>query len=281
MKAPDFDYLRPASLDEAVAALAAGGGDAALLAGGQSLMPMMNFRIANPTQLIDLGAIAALRGITRAKGVVRIGAMTRYRDLEGDAALLSDLPLLAKALPLIAHEAIRTRGTLGGSLALADPAAEMPAVMMALGATIDLVGPKGLRRIAADAFFLGLYDTARAADEVITAIEIPLGGGIGTVYELAPRHGDYALAGVAVQATSSAPWSGLRAAFFGITDRPIMLDAISAAFEGQRGVPEAAMQAAQAALADLDYLNDARTDGATRRHYAGVVLQRALKELLG
>lgn len=280
MKAPDFDYLRPTSLPEAVAALAAGGGDAALLAGGQSLMPMMNFRVATPSQLIDLGGIPGLRGISHNGDVVRIGAMTRYADLAADAALLADFPLIARALPLIAHEAIRNRGTLGGSLALADPAAEMPAVMTALGAQIELTGPAGVRKIAAQDFFLGLYDTARAEDEVITAIEITKTGGTGTVYELAPRHGDYALAGVAVQAAASAPWSGLRAVFFGITDRPVMLDAVNAAFEGQTGVPEAALDAARAALADLDYLNDARTDAATRRHYAGVVLHRALKEML-
>ena len=281
MKAPDFDYLRPTSLSEAVAALAAGGGDAALLAGGQSLMPMMNFRIALPSQLIDLGAIAELRGITRNATSVRIGAMTRYADLAADAALMADFPLIARALPLVAHEAIRNRGTLGGSLALADPAAEMPAVMTALGAQIELAGPKGVRQIAAEAFFQGLYQTARAEDEVITAIDIPLSGGTGTVYELAPRHGDYALAGVAVQAASTAPWSGLRAVFFGITDRPVMLKAVNAAFEGQTGVPEAALETARAALADLEYLSDARTDAATRRHYAGIVLQRALKEMLG
>ena len=145
MKAQDFDYLRPTSLDAALEMLAEHDGGAMPLAGGQSLMPMMNFRVASPEVLIDLADVAELRGITRDGGTVRIGAMTRYAQLMEDAIVLADIPLFAMALPHIAHDAIRNRGTIGGSLALADPAAEMPALMLALDAKIEVAGASGTR----------------------------------------------------------------------------------------------------------------------------------------
>lgn len=280
MKAPDFDYLRPATLDEAIAALAAAGGEAAPLAGGQSLVPMMNFRMARPEVLIDLGRIAELRGIERRGDRVRIGAMTRYRDLAAWPDLARDLPLVALALPHIAHEAIRNRGTLGGSLSLADPAAELPAVMVALDAEIELKGPGGLRRVPAEGFFHGFYETDRRPDELLVAVEVPVSPGRAGFCELAQRHGDYAMAGVAAWAAGTAPWHGLRAAFFGIAGAPVLVDALGAAFEGQQGLPETALAAARAALAGVDFLEDTKAAAATRRHYAGVVLERALKDML-
>ena len=150
MKAPDFDYLRPSNLDEALGMMADSQGDTMPLAGGQSLMPMMNFRIAAPDALIDLADIAEMRGITREYDSIKIGAMTSYAQLIRDPIVSAEIPLFGLAIPHIAHDAIRNRGTIGGSLALADPAAEMPALMLTLNATIEVAGKTGLRKIKAD-----------------------------------------------------------------------------------------------------------------------------------
>lgn len=268
MKAPDFDYARPETLDEALALLAAHPGQAEPLAGGQSLMPMMNFRVAAPEVLVDLSGIAALRGIEETQGALRIGAMTTYREVQDMPGLAERLPLVAAALPHIAHDAIRNRGTLGGSLALADPAAEMPALALALDAVIELAGPRSRREVPARDFFQGYYATAREGDELITAVRLPLArpGDRFGFYELTQRHGDYALAGVAIAATP-AP----RAAFFGIADRPVRSDALDTALaDGADPGP---------ALDAIDYEGDHKASAATRRHFAGVVLARALARM--
>ncbi|MFK7876707.1 MAG: xanthine dehydrogenase family protein subunit M, partial [Paracoccaceae bacterium] len=226
MKAPDFDYLRPATLEAALTMLAKHEGEAMPLAGGQSLMPMMNFRVAAPEALIDLADIADLRGISVTDGTVRIGAMTRYAELMADHIVQAQIPLFAMALPHIAHDAVRNRGTIGGSLALADPAAEMPALMLALNAQIEVIGPNGPREISADDFFLGMFETA-LEDELIVAIHIPAATPDQrfAFHELTQRHGDYALAGVALAQTGDS----YRAAFFGITDRAIRVPALEEA----------------------------------------------------
>ncbi|MDG1116462.1 MAG: xanthine dehydrogenase family protein subunit M [Flavimaricola sp.] len=280
MKAPDFDYLRPGTLAEAIAILSEHEGEAQPLAGGQSLMPMMNFRVAAPAVLVDLSALSELRGITRTDTSVRIGAMTRYRELADWANICTDLPLIAVALPHIAHDAIRNRGTIGGSLALADAAAEMPALMLALGATIELMGPNGTRHVPADDFFQGFYDTACEADELIVAVDIPLApeAKFG-FHELVQRHGDYAMAGVAIKATSLAPLSGLRIAFFGVSDRALRVPALEAALDGTSG-DEAAIAAALPALEAIEFEGDLKVSAKTRAHYAGVALKRALAEML-
>ncbi len=262
MKAADFDYLRPSSLAEALTCLSQNVGVAQPLAGGQSLMPMMNFRVATPEVLIDLADIPDLRGVTELDGMLRIGAMTTYRDL---TRITDRVPLLGLALPHIAHDAIRNRGTIGGSVALADPAAEMPALLLALGGVIELAGPDGQREVAADDFFQGYYATDRAEDELIVAIRLAVakpGDSFG-FYELTQRHGDYALAGVAI---AHAP--DLRIAFFGISDRPIRLPELEAALTaGTDPGP---------ALDQIEFEGDLKASAATRRHYARVVLDRAL-----
>ena len=278
MKAPDFDYLRPADLGEALAVLAAHDGAALPLAGGQSLMPMLNFRVAAPEVLVDLGRIEELRGITREGGRIRIGAMTRYAELAALPGLARDMPLVAAALPHIAHDAIRNRGTVGGSLALADPAAELPAVMLALAAEIELVGPRGCRTVAADDFFLGYYETACGPAELIAAVHVPVArpDEAHGFHELVQRHGDYAMAGVALRAGQRAPLADLRVAFFGVADRALRVPALEAALVASGGDD---LDAALAALAEVDFLADTKVSPETRAHYAGVALKRAWRDM--
>jgi len=279
VKAPDFAYARPADLGAALALMAEHSTEAQPLAGGQSLMPMMNFRLAAPEVLIDLADVAELRGLARIGDAVRIGAMTRYRELQDWPELATTLPLVGMALPHIAHDAIRNRGTIGGSLALCDPAAELPAVMRVLGAEIEVAGRDGTRRVAADDFFTGFYETACGEEELIVAVHVPVADPARAYgfHELAQRHGDYAMAGVAVSATSADPISGLRAAFFGIAATPVRLPDLEAALEGK--TPAEAPEAVSAALAPLDLLADTKASADMRRHLSGVVLKRALEAM--
>lgn len=270
MKAPDFDYLRPSTLSDALALLASADGDAMPLAGGQSLMPMMNFRVASPSALVDLADLAELRGIHRDGDFIRIGAMTRYAELATSAEVMSALPLFGMALPHIAHDAIRNRGTLGGTIALGDPAAEMPALALALGARIEVAGPEGTRLIAADDFYLGYYETARATDELIVAIHYPVAKGDDRFgfHELTQRHGDYALAGAVVARTAQ----GHRVAFFGVADRPLRLPALEQALNANTDA-----HAALHHLSGIAFTGDVKANAATRKRLAAVALTRALQ----
>ncbi|GJD47302.1 6-hydroxypseudooxynicotine dehydrogenase complex subunit alpha [Methylobacterium crusticola] len=278
MKAPEVAYACPSTLDEALTLLSRHGDEARPLAGGQSLVTALNMRLAAPALLVDLNRIPDLAGITRRDGVVRVGAMTRHRDLGASDLVRDHLPLVAAAVPHIAHPAIRNRGTLGGSVALGDPAAELPACCLALGATMVLRGQGGERRVPADAFFLGLYATAIAPAEILVAIEFPLPepGAVWGFQELARRHGDYALAGLA--ATARRRERGLdavRLVFFGVGDRPVLARGASAALAG------AGIRAAQAALdADIDPPDDVAVKGRTRRHLARVLLGRVAGGML-
>lgn len=269
MKAPDFDYLRPTNLKDAISLLTQYDGDAMPLAGGQSLMPMMNFRVAAPEALIDLADVSELRGVTREGTTIRIGAMTRYVDLEVDPLITQHIPLIGLALPHIAHDAIRNRGTIGGSVALADPAAEMPAIMLALTAVFEVAGLNGTRKIAADDFFEGLYETALASDELLVAIHVPVATTTMTFgfHELTQRHGDYALAGVAVVKDGPAH----RVAFFGISGGVERCTDLEAALDA--GAP---LAEALACLSQIDIAADSKASAATRKRLAGVALQRAL-----
>jgi carbon-monoxide dehydrogenase medium subunit len=270
MKAPDFNYLRPSSLEAAIAMLAEHDGDAMPLAGGQSLMPMMNFRVAAPSALIDLADLPELTGISREGDTLRIGAMTRYATLMRDPLVQSVAPLIGMALPHVAHDAIRNRGTIGGSLALADPAAELPAVMLALDATIEVQGPDGSRRIRADDFFLGTYETALAVGELITSVLVPAATPEQSFgfHELTQRHGDYALAGVAIARTKGA----YRCAFFGVADRALRVPALEAALEAGQDIA-----AAIGHLSEIEFSDDSKASAATRRRLAGVALTRAIE----
>ena len=279
MKAPDFGYARPASLDEALALLARHGEDARPLAGGQSLVTALNMRLSAPALLVDLNHLPEPTGISEQDGIVRIGAMTRHREL-GSAALVRErCPLLATAVPFIAHPAIRNRGTIGGSLALGDPATELPACCLALGATMVVASPAGERRVAADDFFLGLYETALQPGDILVAVEVPSAGpdSVFGFDELARRHGDYALAGLAASARrTAAGLTDVRLAFFGVADRPVLAAAAARALE--RGN----VRAAQDALADeIDPADDVAVRGTTRRHLARVLLGRVAGRMLG
>src|ERR1700716_2398622 len=236
MKAPRFAYARPASLAEALALLAEHKDEARVLAGGQSLVPMMNFRVAAPKVIVDINRIAALSGIKVTKNHVRIAALVRHVELERSADIARHLPLVASAMPHIAHPAIRNRGTFGGSCALADPAAELPACGLALGAAFIAAGRRGERRIAAGDFFKGLYATALKTGELLVAAEFPLPkpAYASAFGELARRHGDYAMVGVAVHgSTQGGKFSDMRVVFFGVADRPQRAARFEAALGGQ------------------------------------------------
>jgi carbon-monoxide dehydrogenase medium subunit len=279
MKAPRFAYARPASVAEALALLDKHKDDARVLAGGQSLVPMLNFRVAAPKVLVDINRIGALSGIKITKSHVRIGALTRHVDLERSPDIAKHLPLVASAVPHIAHPAIRNRGTFGGSCALADPAAELPACAIALGATFVVAGKKGERRIAAEDFFKGLYATALKTGELLVAAEFPLPkpGYASAFGELARRHGDYAMVGVAAHgSTKGGKFSDMHVVFFGVGDRPQRASGLEKALEGKSAI--------EGALANLDRDLEPRADlhasAAMKLHLAKVLAGRVLGDLL-
>lgn len=284
MKAPRFAYARPANIAEALALLDEHKDDARVLAGGQSLVPMLNFRVAAPKVLVDINRIAGLSGTKVAKDHIRIGALTRHVELERSADIAKLLPLIAQAVPHIAHPAIRNRGTFGGSCSLADPAAELPACAVALGATFVVAGKKGERRVAAQDFFRGLYATALKAGELLVAAEFPRAkpGYASAFGELARRHGDYAMVGVAAHgSTQGGRFSDMRVAFFGVGDRPARASQFERALEGKPAAA-ASIEGALARLdADLDPRPDLHASAAMKRHLAKVLAKRVLNTMEG
>lgn len=279
MKAAAFDYVKPASIDQVLALLQEHGDDARLLAGGQTLMATLNMRLSEPKLVIDISGIESLRGISVQGSVLRIGALATHTDIEFSPLVQRHAPLLQAAAPHIAHRAIRNRGTWGGSIAYADPAAEWPACLLALGGTVIARGPGGERRIAADDFFTGLYSTALAPDEVLVATELPLAGDdqwCGFL-ELARRHGDYAIVGLAASARrQGAALTQVRIALMGVDATPLRARKTEALLQGK--VPdEATVALAVASLrAEIDPLPDLTNNPETKRHLAGVLLQRVL-----
>ena len=282
MKAPAFDYVRAASLPQVFELLRQHGDDARVLAGGQTLIATLNMRLSEPRLLIDIGGLAALRGITLAGPLLHIGALTTHAEIEASALVARHAPLLAQAAPHIAHRAIRNRGTLGGSLAFADPAAEWPACVLALEATLVLASPRGERRLPALSFFTGLYTTALASDELLVACEVPvLAAGERQAFdELARRHGDYAITGLAARAVlQGGRLQGLRLAFLGLEDRPVRAPRTEAALQG-RAVDDSTLALAAATLAaELKPGGDLTNGPETKRHLAGVLAQRVLRRL--
>jgi 2-furoyl-CoA dehydrogenase FAD binding subunit len=222
MKPAAFDYLKPETPEEALAALAGAGEEARLLAGGQSLMAMLNMRLVEPALLIDIAGLAALDHVRVERDTVTIGAAVTQAALERRAGLAEELPLLALALPFLGHYQTRNRGTVCGSIAHADPSAELPLCLVALGGTVMLRSARSRRTLAADAFFTGMLSTARAADEMVEAVSFPRPrGGEGYAFrEVALRHGDFALCAVAAVAGPS----GVRLAVGGVADRPMARD---------------------------------------------------------
>lgn len=282
MKAPRFGYVRPTSLAEALGLLQEKGADARLLAGGQSLLAALAFRLSEPSILIDISKLPDLKGVTHVGSAIRVGAATTHSALGASELITAQVPLVAQAIPQIAHPAIRNRGTIGGSLAYADPAAELPACCLALEATLVAASTRGERRIKAAEFFTGLFTTALAPDEILTAIEFPAAaaGERAALVEIARRSGDYAMAGVALKArVAGSSVSGVRAVFFGVGDAPVLARGANAALDGKPVTAET-IAAAKAALArDLDPAPDQHGGPEMKRHLAGVVLERALARL--
>lgn len=281
MKAPDFRYECPANLQQALELKADTDTDYQPLAGGQSLMPMMQLRLAQPEVLLDLNQLSELEFIRQSGVMVEIGSMVRYSDLLDSELVSKVAPLITRALPYIAHSAIRNRGTIGGSIALADPAAEMPALMIALGAEIVCVSTRGKRAVAAEDFFLGLYETALADDELVQSVQFPVATATEKFgfYELARRHGDYAMAGVAIRAGMAGPLDDLRIVFFSFSDRAIRATAAEAVLTGASLNDQAMVDKAIKTLADIEALADLNASSKTKIHLAGVVMKRALLEM--
>lgn len=284
MKAPPFQYVKPESLSEVFDLLAEHGDMAQILAGGQSLMPTLHLRLSQPTVLVDINGLGTLAGIETDGGAVRIGALTRHAEVLHSEIVRERLVVIAQAMPHVAHVAIRNRGTFGGSVAYADPAAEMPACLLALGATLVVESKRGRREIPAENFFLGLYETARAPDELLVEAIIPADppGRVSAFHELSRRHGDFAIVGLAATATrSNGTLENVRLAFFGCEDRAKLVPGATAAVMG-RAVDAATVGEAVAALADdLDPVANLLGTAATKRHLAGVLTRRALTDLAG
>ena len=282
MKAPKFAYAKPATLPAALALLDQHGEEAKVLAGGQSLVATLNMRLSSPAILIDITGIAALTGIATANGKVRIGALTRHCDIERSAEIAKTVPLLTQAVGQIAHAAIRNAGTIGGSIAFADPAAEWPACMLAVDAEFIIAGKAGERRVKARDFFKGLYTTSLQPKEILVAIEIPvLGAGYRSAFlELALRHGDYAIAGVAAIAKLDAgKFRDVRLAYLGAGATPILAKGAMAAIEGKAFSPEVVAAAQQALGKELDPIGDLYSAPPTKIHLARVLTGRALAAL--
>jgi carbon-monoxide dehydrogenase medium subunit len=282
LKAPQFAYVRARSLAEVVDLLEQHGERAKLLAGGQSLIAALNMRLSAPELLIDITRLAELSGIHARDGMVRIGALTTHAEIERSAEIGKQLPLLAQAAPHIAHAAIRNAGTFGGSIALADPAAEWPACCVALGAQFVLASKSGTRRVAARAFFKGLYATDLAPEEVLTQVEIPVPGADyrSAFVELALRRGDYAIAGLAAVAKHTrGVLTDLRLAFFGVGAAPRLARGVMAAMEGKRATADAIAAANEMLAKDLEPGADLYSSAATKMQLARVLTGRALAAL--
>jgi aerobic carbon-monoxide dehydrogenase medium subunit len=282
MKASAFAYARATSVADALELLAAHGEKAKVLSGGQSLMPAMNLRLVSPELVVDIGGLAELRGIVVKDGILTIGALTRHVDLLKSPEVATHAPLLKDAVAHVAHPAIRNRGTIGGSLAHADPASELPACMLTLGACIIARGPGGERRIAADEFFAGIYETALLPQELLVAVELPVRPTNSThfFHEFARRRGDYAIAGLAAQATvADDRFMDFRAGFFAVGDRPLLAKC-TANLVGVAVTAAALSEASSALDEELNPLEDQQATPAMRRHLAKVLLARCVSSLL-
>ncbi|MBU3720936.1 MAG: xanthine dehydrogenase family protein subunit M [Burkholderiaceae bacterium] len=282
MKAPVFDYVRVDSVDKAIGLLQAHGDDARILAGGQTMMATLNMRLSSPQLLVDISQIDQLRKISVNGSTLHIGAMVTHSEIERSDVIRQHAPLLSMAVPHIAHKAIRNRGTWGGSLAYADPAAEWPACAIALGATLVAQGPKGVRRISADQFFLDLYTTALAADELLIDVEIPIGSRQQVVafQELARRHGDYAIAGIAACAQRDGEMLRQpRFVFFAVANTPFQATRAQAVVDGKVLTPGLVDEAISALRGELNPLSDLTNTSATKLHLSTVLLKRAIHAL--
>ena len=279
MKLPPVEYEAPTTVAEAIDLLAEHEDEASVLAGGQSLIPLLALRLARPEVLIDINGIDELSGVSATDGQVAIGAMTREYVAEGSEIVADTVPLLAAALPLIGHEAIRSRGTIGGSLAHADPAAELPAVARALDAEFVVRGQSGERVIPAAEWFEGYLMTSRRSDELLLAVRFPAAGpGTGVSFqEVARRHGDFAIVGLGVSLVlSGGVISDARLAFAGLSDVPVRAVAAEDLLVGERPSAELFDEAARRATGDVDPPDDLHGSSDYRKTVAAVVVRRGL-----
>jgi len=282
MKLPAFEYACPATLSEAVALLASHDGDAKAIAGGQSLVPMLAFRVASPSLLVDLRKLPGLDQIKITESGVSLGALVRWRDIEDDARLATAHPLLKAAVAHVAHYQIRNRGTVGGSLAHADPAAEMPGIALTCEAEIAVFGKSGARVIKAADFFTGALTTALAADEIIVEVRLPpwpAGRRCG-FQEFARRRGDFAMAAAAVFYDQDSRGRAINAhvGVIGVADRPLRLATVEALLNGQTVDAATIAKAEAATVAAIDPPEDIHATAAYRRALAGTMVERALKQ---
>jgi carbon-monoxide dehydrogenase medium subunit len=275
VKPAPFAYKKARALDEAIALLGEHP-EARLLAGGQSLMATLNMRLSSPTLLIDINGIPGLDGIAHKGASVEIGALARHVHAERSDTIAQQAPLIARAMPFIAHPAIRNRGTLGGSIAFADPAAELPACLLALDGEIDVQGPHGKRTVKAADYFKGLYETALGPQDILTALRIPTADQTMRIgfAELARRHGDYAIAGLAACARANGKGlKDVRLAYFGVGDTPLR------ATKSEAALAEGDVDAAVAVL-DFEPHDDIQATGTVKKHLAGVLLRRVAAQLM-
>lgn len=280
MKLPQFEYQAPSSLDEAVALLAASDGAARPIAGGQSFVPVMAFRLAEPSMLVDLRNVPGLDKIEISAEGVRLGAMVRWRDILDDARLKTALPLLPEAIDHVAHYQIRNRGTVGGSLAHADPAAEMPTIALTCDAVVDVVGSKGKRSIKAADLFTGPLMTSLESDEIITSVLLPAWPATRrwAFQEFSRRRGDFALAGIALfyDEDASGRVQNAHIGAISVADTPVRLPKAEAALNGRKLDEDAIAAAATAASAEVNPNGDIHASARYRKSLVGTLLSRAL-----
>jgi carbon-monoxide dehydrogenase medium subunit len=283
MKPAPFDYVAPASIEEACAALAEAGGGATLMAGGQTLMPLLNLRMSQPFIIVDLNKVPALKGISRGQGHIRIGAMTRQCEAIASETLAQHLPVLVQAVRHVGHHQTRNRGTVGGSIALGEPAAELPATAVALDATIEVQSLRGKREIAAADFYLGPYMTVLEPDEIVTAIRFPdwPPGHIPLFREVAQRPGDFALAGLVgalVVEQGRIVRAGL--AWFAMGPTPLRMRAAERLLLGQVVDAIDVQAVAERAVAETAPFDDQHAGAEYRRLVGTRIFAKALREAL-
>ncbi|MBB5408242.1 carbon-monoxide dehydrogenase medium subunit [Paraburkholderia sp. HC6.4b] len=282
MKPTAFSYHRPSTLDEALSLLALHGFDAKLIAGGQSLAPMMNMRFAQPAHLVDLNALPQLKGVTLEPDTLAVGAMTRHHELATSNTVRAACPLLAEAAATIGHYAIRQRGTLGGSLAHADPAAQLPLIASTLGARIEIVGPAGSREVSAVQFLIAVMTTDLAVDEIIRTVRFPtaLSGERHAFEAFSRRHGDFAIAACAVTAVlADDRFASLRIGVGGVADVPLVLDDLAAGFVGETADAPSVGRIAEAVANAVEVHDQPGISAAYRRDLVKALIARALQRI--
>lgn len=281
MKAPNFLYRRPDSLDEALALLGDDAGDAQVLAGGQSLMPTLAMRLSSPGMLVDINRIASLEGITETADTIRLGALARHYQVAASPLIARDVPLVASAMTHVAHMAVRNRGTTCGSLALADPSAEAPAVAVLLNATIHLQSSKGVRDVAARDFFEGLYSTARRDDEMVIGVSFPRteAAEIFHFNELSRRHGDFAVVGIGVKARKAeGRIDAINVVVFGSEPSPLLSEATASMTIEPQTSDDDLRDMAQAIADGMDPIDNQQGRPETKRRQAAELLRRGFIE---